>query len=78
MGLIAQIMLTAALTCPKTKIVNQTNYKWNKFDQQSLNTAKKRCKELYKKSPCVKIFYKTQKMDYKVVCGAQEADTLTK
>ena len=78
MSILSQVILSVALACPKTQIVNQTAFKWNKFDQQSLNTAKRRCKELYKKSPCVKIFYKVDKMDYKVVCGAQSSNTLTK
>jgi hypothetical protein len=60
------------LTCPKSKILNDTEYYWNNHDEKILNVAKNRCGELYKNAPCVKTFTKVGKKDYLVTCGAEK------
>lgn len=65
-------LLTFLLTCATPKIDNATKYPWNDFDQQSLNVAKVRCGELYKQSPCVKLFRKWDEKDYTVLCGKEK------
>jgi len=55
--------------CPVTKIEGDKEYGWTAFDKQTLARAKKRCAELYPRSPCVKIFRKIAKQDYQVICG---------
>jgi hypothetical protein len=64
------LMSLAALSCPKTIMVNHTSHPWNDHDRSVLETAKKRCGQIYPDAPCVKEFYKIDKQDYHVTCGA--------
>ena len=57
-------------TCPKTEIRGNLTYGWDSYDQETLQMAKIRCGEKYPSSPCVKVFTKTGKRSYQVVCGA--------
>jgi len=66
------LTLLLALSCPKTEMLNVTNYEWNKHDVETLTYSKKRCGELYKDAPCVKLFRKWGKQDYSVVCGGKK------
>jgi hypothetical protein len=66
-----ELLLVLGLSCPTPKIINTSGYAWNDFDQQTLNRAKKRCGQLYPKSPCVKKFFKTEEITYQVICGAK-------
>ena len=68
--MIATIIATVALTatCPKTRIENWTKV-WTKRDQQTLDTARKRCGEIYPDAPCVKMFRKKDETTYNVICG---------
>ena len=50
-------------------MVNNTDQPWNDFDNQHLKIAQKRCGEIYKNSPCVKMFKKRTERDYSVICG---------
>ena len=68
---ISSLLIISALSCPKTVIVNATNLKWNKYDDQALSDAKKRCGELYPDAPCVKLFRKFNFQSYSVICGAE-------
>jgi len=63
--------LLMALSCPKTLMDNQTNFKWTAHDYKTLEYAKKRCVEIYPDSKCVKYFKKWGKQDYSVICGAE-------
>lgn len=62
-------LLLFVAMCGNTEIINTSNHKWNDFDQQTLERAKIRCRQLYPKSPCVKTFLKWDIRDYKVICG---------
>lgn len=70
--MIHELLIALALSCPNPEIINKSGHKWNKFDQQTLNRAKKRCGELYPKSPCLKKFIKVKKLDYLVTCGKEK------
>lgn len=63
------LLLYLALSCPETKMQNVSGFPWNDYDQEMLAQAKKRCGEIYKEAPCVKLFRKWGKQDYSVVCG---------
>jgi len=63
------LLLALALACPTTVIENTSKLKWTSYDTKMLNYAKKRCGELYKDSPCVKLFRKFEFQSYSVVCG---------
>jgi hypothetical protein len=66
------LLLLAALSCPKTVIVNTSGHPWNKQDQETLDYTRKRCVQIYEDAPCVKWFKKWGKQDYSVICGAPE------
>lgn len=53
-------------------LINSSPYPWNKIDMLNLKQAKKRCAEMYPKSPCVKAFTKTDKNSYRVICNSQK------
>ena len=61
-------------TCLLISIINFTNV-WNKIDQQNLDQAKKRCKVLYKNSPCLKEFIKVRKQVYRATCSAYKQNS---
>ncbi len=63
------LILVALLACNPPIIENRTEFPWNDYDQQHLDTAKKRCGEIYKNSPCVVKFIKRTESDYSVICG---------
>lgn len=63
------LLLTLALACPATKMLNYTKYPWNQHDKATLEVAKKRCGEIYPDAPCLKVFTKVGKQDYQVICG---------
>jgi hypothetical protein len=65
------MFFTEALICAATVIVNITPV-WTQEDVNTLMRAKKRCVEIYPKSPCVKKFVKVKSQVYRVVC-TQEA-----
>lgn len=66
----AFIILFASMAyCPKPEIVNESKKPFNEQDKQTLARAYKRCGELYKDSPCVKLFIKRTERDYAVICG---------
>jgi hypothetical protein len=63
------IPLLLALSCSPPVMQNKTKYPWNDFDRKELKYAQKRCGEIYKDSPCVKLFKKYDKNQYSVICG---------
>ena len=68
--MILEIMLTLSTTCNPV-IKNTSGYSLNEFDRQTLQRAYKTCKRVYDSS-CVKLFWKYDKIDYRVVCGEGE------
>jgi hypothetical protein len=64
------LLIAAALSCPTPLIENQTDT-WTKFDETTLESAEKRCGELYKDAPCVTLFRKKKDGAYNVICGTQ-------
>jgi hypothetical protein len=60
-----------ALACGPTTMIG-FNGPLNEVDKASLAQAKVRCGELYKESPCVKLFQKMGEREYRVMCGAAE------
>lgn len=63
------IALLINLICPIPKIINKTNLPWTQNDQKIVVSAKKRCKQQYSSSPCLKIFTKIDYNTYRVICG---------
>ena len=55
------------LQCSEPEIVNYTK-EWNQFDQDTLNRAKRRCGQIYKDAPCIKVFMKLAEKNYHVIC----------
>lgn len=70
--MIELFVITAALACPETSMVNTSGYPWNDYDRSILTQTKRRCVQIYPDSPCVKMFKKWGKQDYSVVCGAKK------
>ena len=64
------LIVLAALTCPKTIVINKAII-WDQSDTQMLDTAKKRCGEIYPDAPCLKKFIKKDEDSYWAICGAQ-------
>jgi len=63
------LMFLLAFSCPQTIMVNDSGLPWNNYDSSVLQTAKKRCGEIYEGFPCVKKFYKKESQNYWVICG---------
>lgn len=63
------LVISLALSCPDTIIINQTKESWNKLDSKTLAGAKVRCAQIYPDAPCVKKFYKRPEQSYWVICG---------
>lgn len=55
--------------CPKTKVVLLNDSKWTEHDELVFNRAKKRCKDIYAKLPCLKKFEKVKENMYHAICG---------
>lgn len=66
------LILTAALNCSPTEMINKTSDPWNDQDKQHLDIAKKRCGEIYKNSACVRTFIKRTTSDYSVICSKEK------
>jgi hypothetical protein len=67
------VLLTVSLTnlsCVATIIINLTPI-WNKMDQQSLESAKRRCAIHFADSPCLKKFTKTEPNTYRAICTGE-------
>jgi hypothetical protein len=58
------------LSCPKVKIENTKNLKWNATDDAGARTAAKGCAKWFSKSPCLVRFIKRDVNTYHAVCGA--------
>lgn len=69
--MIAAALLTSSLICSPARIINDTDV-WNKIDQQSYDRALTRCGELYKHSPCLKVFRKFEENLYGAICGTNK------
>lgn len=63
------LMFLLALSCPSVQLINDSGLSWNKYDYSVLQSAQKRCGEIYPDAPCVKKFYKKEEQNYWVVCG---------
>lgn len=66
------IVAFVLLSCPITQMVNLSKFPWNDYDKEMVSYATKRCSQLYKRSPCLKIFTKKDEQDYTVICGAKK------
>lgn len=58
----------SVVICIAANVINDTDV-WNSIDQMSLDRAKTRCGELYKHSPCLKVFRKFEENLYGAICG---------
>ena len=56
-------------TCPQTVLDNRSDEPINDMDRWNLSIATKRCKELYKNSPCLVKFIKFAPTAYGAICG---------
>lgn len=64
------LLASAIFLCPQLKFENWTKEPVNEYDIKHYRIAKRRCGEIYKKSPCIKLFRKRTSSDYSVICGA--------
>jgi len=64
------VLFTSLLCFPAT--VYNTSGEWNIIDSRQLSFSKKRCGEIYKKSPCLKYFWKVEENLYRVICGRKK------
>jgi len=60
-------IIFATLVCGKPQIKNTSGHKLNEFDYKTLERATKVCYNKY--NSCVKLFWKYDKIDYKIICG---------
>ena len=67
MILIIYLALSAS-SCPVTIVENRTSV-WNEYDQETLDRATLRCKEIYPDAPCLKKFTKKDELAYAAICG---------
>lgn len=66
-----ELLLIAALSCPPTKVINDTAT-WNAQDQQTLTRAQKRCEHYFPDAPCLKKLRKKSNNNYQAICGTKE------
>ena len=64
------VQLVLLFNCSEPVIENHTD-KWTGLDQQNYEQAIKRCPELYKDSPCLKVFIKKEDRVYNAICGGE-------
>jgi len=69
--MIIKMLLLAALSCPKTIVINKTDT-WTKRDQKTMQITAQRCKQIYKDSPCLSAFIKKKELTYYAVCGKKK------
>lgn len=67
--MVMAISLIVGLSCGPSRIINDTD-EWNKIDQASYESAFLRCSQLYKHSPCLKVFRKLEENLYASICGS--------
>ena len=65
----ALVAFIFAAACPKTLMVNKTEYPWNNWDRNRMEYCKKKCPTEYDSAPCLKEFVKYGKRDYFCECG---------
>lgn len=58
--------------CPNTTFKGFNSKNFTDMDLACYKTAKRRCGEIYKDSPCLKVFQKTGEMDYRAICGQEK------
>lgn len=61
--------IVTADTCPRVHIVEPVDEPWTQRDQRILDTAKVRCGQIYKDSPCLISFEKVTTGQYRAICG---------
>lgn len=74
LGLISVIIAACAaqpIHCPVPKINNHTKA-WHLNDEQVLQKAQKRCKEIWADAPCLKRFDKLDELRYTAACGSKD------
>lgn len=54
------MFLAVFLSCAPTQKINNSKQPWNFHDDELLKSAQKRCKILYKNSPCLSKFIKVE------------------
>lgn len=70
--LLALLALPACLSsCPFPEIVNN-GADWTQKDLDTLQTARRRCGEIWPDAPCLKRFEKTKEGQYRAVCGKNQ------
>jgi len=72
MRIFVALALLSSLSCPNTKVINNTHEKWNKYDQSAYNRTEYVCAndERYKyNTPCLKTFIKRKVRVYHAICG---------
>jgi hypothetical protein len=71
--MIAATVLSLVLSngCPSTKLIG-FNAPLTQDETESLNHAKKRCKEIYTDAPCLKSFEKREEQVFWAICGRGE------
>jgi hypothetical protein len=67
-SVILALELALGFSCPKTLVFNKTDT-WVEHDNKSMKVAAKRCPQIYKRSPCLKVFIKKGFQDYNAICG---------
>ena len=72
LGLLYCVYGQAEEYCSNVKIINISNETWNQNDSEQLNVAKRRCEEMDKEQPCLKIFKKVEPHVYSVICGEKK------
>lgn len=65
------LILYTFLSCPAILMVNKSEEPWNNKDYDTKKRAMQRCGEIYKDSPCLKVFVKTEPQSYWAICGEQ-------
>jgi hypothetical protein len=69
---VTMLMLSFALNCNETLMINNTNEFWTDNDIKCYNRAKIRCGEYYKYSPCLKSFTKVEYQTYRAICSKEK------
>lgn len=57
------------MSCALAILINLTQHPFNNTDLKHIVTAKSRCGQIYKDSPCLKKFIKREKKVYWAICG---------
>lgn len=68
MDILATLLLITNLSCPPTKMINESSERWTERDLKSMDLAKDGCVKHYGSDYCLSKFIKKAPLTYWAIC----------